>query len=162
VTDKDAILRQLGELSAERNFRANRSAATPEATAYHDARNLQQYEPGNRKLGKQAEHLRRAMKKTREHQAAAEAERRYQAFVNEHQAELDAMSEPRREAMTPAEFETERAQLEAETERLAPLVPDPDRPLPWDYQLALDDLQAFEVTYGPEVYAEPDEPEAGS
>jgi hypothetical protein len=82
--------------------------------------------------------------------------------VNEHQAELDAMSEPRREAMTPAEFETERAQLEAETERLAPLVPDPDRPLPWDYQLALDDLQAFEVTYGPEVYAEPDEPEAGS
>jgi hypothetical protein len=156
MTDRDAVLRQLGELSADRNFRANRSLATPEAAAYHDTRNLQQYEPGNRKLGKQAEHLRRAMEKTPEYQADTEGERRYQVFVSEHQAELDAMREPRREVVTPAEFEAERAWLEAKAERLAPLVPDPGSPLPWDYQLALDDLQAFEATYGPEVYPEPE------
>ena len=152
------ILRQLGELSAKRAFLAGKETATREAALYRDARALREYDR-SWKLAREVNRLRAKWEKTSEHQAADEADRRYQAFVAEHRSELEAMVEPHQD-MTPEQYEARRAGLQAEAERLAPLVPDPDRPLPWDYQLALDDLHGFEHRYHPEVYPE-SEPEAG-
>ena len=141
------LYRQLGELSARRAFLWRQAAATPEAKAYHATRVCADHEPGNRTLRRQAGQLRAAADATPEAGAAAEADAAYLRFVADHQAELDAARSPAPAPDTSDQWLEQRRALEAEVERTAPLVPDPGSPVPWDHQLALDDLQAFEVLY---------------
>jgi hypothetical protein len=105
-------------------------------------------------LRREVTRLRAAWDRTPESQVAAEADRQYQAFVAEHRTELAKHVEPAPAEVTADWHEAQARRLESEVERTASLVEDPSRPLEWEHQLALDDLQGFHVLY-------PDPPEAG-
>lgn len=136
----DPVLRRLGELSALQCFWGTRAASSPAGQAYGDAQTCAGWD-SSRKLARQVEELRAGWHATPEYQASEEAAQQYQAFVAAHEDELAGYAQP-----LPATAEAWHAELrerEDEVEQARPLAEDPSQPRPWDYQLALDNLQGF-------------------
>lgn len=144
--------RGLGERSAAACWWGNRAARNPAGVAYGDARALTGYDGGWR-LARQVGKLRAAWQATPEYRESQAAAREVQAYVAAHETELAARREE--PPASPEAWREKLRELESEADRLAPLVPDPDRPNPWDYQLALDELQGF-LALCPEPEAEPE------